>query len=85
MISDLFRGRAEEHLVQNITHVLRDSSFNSMTTRELVVMKLGRSESSMMISRLGEYTVDLSSVSVAIDLPDLGITLPQIYWNGSGR
>ena len=52
MISDLvpFRGQAEEHL-------LRESSFNSMTTRVLVVMKLGRSESSMMISRLGEYTV----------------------------
>ena len=51
-----------------------------MTTRVLVVMKLGRSESSMMISRLGEYTVDhchpLSSVSVVLDLPGLGFTLP---------
>ena len=29
MISDLvlFRGRAEEHLVQNMMHVLRESSF----------------------------------------------------------
>jgi len=47
----LFRGQAEERLVQNIMHLLRESSSNSMTTRVVVVMKLGRSESSM-ISRL---------------------------------
>jgi len=85
MISDLvlFRGRAEEHLGAKhdaCSSRVQFLSFNSMTTRVLVVMKLGRSESSMMISRLGEYTVDhchpLSSVSVVLDLPGLGFTLP---------